>query len=239
MGQEPTTVTTAGQPAATVPPSTTGGPTTVTTPQTDDPAAIRRDIATTRDEMEGTLEAINDRVNPQRVYRRRTGRIRQRWYSLRESVMGSSDYSVRDRMSDVSVRDRMPDVSERAEQARQAVSDAPERIEQRTRGNPLAAGMIAFGVGALIGSALPESDAERRVAREATDKVDVEGTKQRLSEHARDLKETVQDHAREAAEDVKDSAREAAHDVQDQARHEGERVRTDARQSGEQVRREM
>jgi len=150
-----------------------------------------------------------------------------------------SDVSVRDRMSDVSVRDRMPDVSERAEQARQAVSDAPERIEQRTRGNPLAAGMIAFGVGALIGSALPESDAERRVAREATDKVDVEGTKQRLSEHARDLKDTVQDHAREAAEDVKDSAREAAHDVQDQARHEGERVRTDARQSGEQVRREM
>lgn len=242
MGQEPTPVT-----ATTTDPDAAArrdaairrddAARRVTAARTDDPERIRRDIAETRGEMEGTLEALNDRVNPQRVYERRTGRARQRWTSFRSSVMGSdSSPSYGDTSS--SWRDRTPDVSGRAEQAKQAVSDAPQQMERQTRGNPLTAGMIAFGIGTLIGSALPDSQVERSAAREAAERVDVEGAKQRLTDHARDVQETVQDRARDAADDLKGSARDAAQDVKGQAQQEGQRVKDDSRQSGEQVRRQ-
>lgn len=258
MGQEPTPMnrpvpsapgsTAPGDPVPPVPPQTT------TSPQTDDPSLIREDIDRTRDEMEGTLTAINDRVNPQRVVDRRKGRMRQRWTSFRSSVMGSegsssSSSSWRDRTPDVSgrtdeARQSMGErtdqakqaVSERADQARQAVSDAPQQVQQQTRGNPLTAGMIAFGIGTLVGSALPDSQAERRAAREAADRVDVEGAKQRLTDHAKGVQESVQERARDAAEDIKGSARDAAQDVKGQAQQEGQRVKDDAKQSGQQVR---
>ena len=235
MGQEPTPMT------RPVPPRPAGVSTAPADPvAADDPTLIREDIARTRGEMEGTLEAINDRVNPQRVYDRRTNRLRRRWDSVRSSVMGSSGTtsSYRDRTPDVSGRadQARQAVGERADQARQAVSDAPDQVRRQTRGNPLTAGMIVFGIGTLIGSALPDSDAERRLAREATDHVDVEGAKQRLTEHARDVQGTVQDRARDAAEDLKGSAQDAAQDVKGSAQQEGQRVKDDAQQSGQQVR---
>jgi ElaB/YqjD/DUF883 family membrane-anchored ribosome-binding protein len=204
--------------------------------------------------MEDTIDAINDRVNPRRIRERRTNRMRRYWSSVRASVMGSSGYnrsSLRDRTPDVGGRadqvreatsartaDLREATSARADQARQALSDTPETVQRQTRGNPLTAGMIAFGVGTLIGSALPDSNAERRAVRRATDHVDMEGAKQRLTEHAREVQSGVQDKAREAAEDLKGSARDAAQDVKDHAQHEGQRVREDARQSGQEVRRQ-
>lgn len=219
MGQEPAPVTTTS----------------------DDPDAIRRDIADTRGEMEGTLEAINDRVNPQRVYERRSGRARNRWQSLRSSVMGSSDSSSSSTWSSSSSSRTSssgsggPDVSGRTQQAKQAISDAPDQMERKARGNPLAAGLIAFGLGALVGSALPESDAERAAAREAADRLDLEGTKQRLTEHARDVQASVQGQARDAAQDVKGSAQDAAQDVKGQAQQEGQRVQQEGQQSKQRV----
>jgi ElaB/YqjD/DUF883 family membrane-anchored ribosome-binding protein len=278
MGQEPTPMSgpppatpVAGPPPATPatgpPPATPAPP---LEPTADDPAAIRRDIDRTRGDMEDTIDAINDRVNPRRIRERRTNRLRRRWYSIRDSVMGSSsDYdeypsysysndrgsSLRDRAGDAretigsragdargTIGSRAGDardaMSARAEQARQAMSDAPDRVQRQTRGNPLTAGMIAFGVGALIGSALPDSEAERRAARAARDRVDVDSAKERLTEHAREVQSGVQDKAREAAEDIKGSTRDAAQDVKDHAQHEGQRVKEDARQSGQEVRRQ-
>ena len=260
MGQEPTPM---NRPVPSNSPGSTpaGGPVpppvpppTTTSPATDDPALIRQDIDRTRDDMEGTLTAINDRVNPQRVIDRRKGRVRQRWTSFRSSIMGSegsssSSSSWRDRTPDVSgrtdqARQSMGErtdqakqaVSERADQARQAVSDAPQQVQQQTRGNPLTAGVIAFGIGTLIGSALPDSQAERRAAREAAERVDVEGAKQRLTEHAKGVQEGVQERARDAADDIKGSARDAAQEVKGKAQQEGQRVKDDAQQSGQQVR---
>lgn len=257
MGQEPTPLNrpvpsnTPGTPTGGAPVPPPAPPPTTTTPQTDDPEVIRQDIDRTRGEMEGTLSAINDRVNPQRVYDRRTGKMRQRWSSFRNSIMGSSDTSSSYGSSSSSWRDRTPDVdargraqqtkqsmSDASQQAKQAVSDAPQQVQQQTRGNPLTAGMIAFGIGSLIGSALPDSKLERRAAREATEHVDVEGTKQRMTEHAKGVQETVQERARDAADDIKGSATDAAQEVKGQAQQEGQRVKGDAKESGQQVRRQ-
>jgi hypothetical protein len=257
MGEEPTPVsrpvppTTTGTETTTPVPPTTftdgpgelGGPRPTDPTTTDDPTVIRRDIDRTRDDMEGTIDAINDRVNPRRIRERRVNRIRRRWISIRHSIMGSDGYetsSVRDRAPDVGARaaDARESVSARVDQARQAVSDAPQDLQRQTRGNPLTAGLIAFGVGALIGSALPESDPERRAARAAAERVDTEAAKERLADHAREVQSGVQDRAREAAEDLKGSARDAAQDVKDDARQQGERVKEEAQQSGQEVRRQ-
>lgn len=208
----------------------------------DDPSEIRRDIADTRGDMEGTLEAINDRVNPQRVYERRSARARGRWQSLKSSIMGSSDSddSAWSSPSSSSLSDRAPDVdvSGRAQQARQAVSDTPDAAKRRTKGNPLAAGTIAFGIGALIGSALPESKVERQAAHEADRHLDLQGTKQRLTDRAQQVGGDVKSSAQDAAQDLKGSAQTAAQDVKADAQQEGERVKQDAQQSRQRAQRD-
>lgn len=204
--------------------------------RSDDPEEIRRDIADTRRDMEGTLEVLNDRVNPQRVYARRSGRARQRWTSFKESIMGSDDTSG----SSGSMSDRTPDVdvSGRTRQAKQAVGDAPDAVKRRTRGNPLTAGMIAFGIGALIGGALPESGAERRLAREADDHLDLQGTQQRLQERAQQAGQDLKDATQDRAQQLKGDARDKAHDVKADAQQEGQRVQQDAQRSGQRLRNE-
>ena len=43
-----------------------------------------------------------------------------------------------------------------------AIGDAPAQVKTKTQGNPLAAGLIAFGAGLLVSSLIPAS---RRNAR--------------------------------------------------------------------------
>ena len=235
MGQEPTPMTTPPPSDPDLEARRAAAQREAAAVRSDDPTEIRRDIAGTRTEMEGTLEAINDRVNPQRVYRRRSGRARQRWSSLKASIMGSdhgpstSSRSLSDRTPDV-------DVSGRAQQARQAVSDAPDAAKRRTQGNPLAAGMIAFGLGALIGGALPETDAERQAVGEADRHLDLQGTKERLTERAQQVGDDVKTSAQGAAQDLKGSAKDAAQDVKGDATKEGERVKQDAAQAKDRTR---
>lgn len=237
MGQEPTPMTTPTSTDPDLEARRVAAQREAAALRSDDPEEIRRDIAGTRADMEGTIGAINDRVNPRRVYRRRSGRARQRWNSLKQSVMGSDDRSA---SASRSLSDRTPDVdvSGRAQQARQAVSDAPDTARRRTRGNPLAAGMIAFGIGALIGGALPETDAERQAVGEADRHLDLESTRQRLTQRAQEVGDDVKASAQDAAQDLKGSAQDAAQDVSGDARREGERVRQDAQDAKERAKRD-
>ena len=75
-----------------------------------------------------------------------------------------------------------------AKQSAQNVADSaremPQQIKRQTRGNPMAAGLVALGAGWLLGSLLPASREERRAA------------------------ETVKQKAQPLMEDAKDQARE-------------------------------
>ena len=53
--------------------------------------------------------------------------------------------------------------------AQSAVTGAPAQLTSQARGNPLAAGLIAFGVGLLAGSLLPTSAAEQQAATKVKD----------------------------------------------------------------------
>jgi hypothetical protein len=49
-----------------------------------------------------------------------------------------------------------------------AVADAPRMVAQKTQGNPLAVGLIAFGAGWLASSAAPRYGAGAHCRREGT-----------------------------------------------------------------------
>ena len=113
---------------------------------------LRADIAQTRDELRNDVDAIVDKVSPSHIAHRQTARIKDSVSRVKETVMGRSE-----------------DVSERTQQAAHdasdAVHEAPQKVAEQTRGNPLAAGLIAFGAGLLACAVLLLGWAEYNRAR--------------------------------------------------------------------------
>ena len=98
---------------------------------------------------------------------------------------------------------------------------APQAVRQQTQGNPLAAGVIAFGAGWLISSLLPASEKEKQATMEAKDKVSEhsDALTAPLKESAQNAKENLQPHAQQAADSVKSTATDAAGNVKGEAQH--------------------
>jgi hypothetical protein len=124
-------------------------------------------------------------------------------------------------------------VGDRATAAVHRAGDAAQgtvaSARQRTEGNPLAAGLIAFGVGWLVSSLLPASEPETRAARRVADTATEDGgfvdqAKQsaaelgdNLRDSARDAVEQVSMHAQDAAGTVKAEGAAAVGEVKDDA----------------------
>lgn len=92
-----------------------------------------------------------------------------------------------------------------------AIGDAPHQVKTKTQGNPLAAGLIAFGAGLLLSSLIPASEKEREAAdalKSAAEPLTTE-----LTEAAKDMAEGLKEPAREAMENVKATATDAAEHV--------------------------
>lgn len=104
-------------------------------------------------------------------------------------------------------------VTEAASDAKAALSDAPQQLRQQTRGNPLAAGIVAFGGGLLLGGILPKTRVEHDLAQriEPTMSNAMSAAKETGLEVAEDLKED----ARESVEAVKEVGAEAGEHLKD------------------------
>ena len=111
-----------------------------------------------------------------------------------------------------------------------AVTGAPGQVRAGAAGNPLAAGLIAFGVGLLAGSLLPASTAEQRAATKIKDTAtplisDAAGeVADHLKEPAQQALESVKDTATDAVAPIKDESTSAAADLKDQAQDAKETV---------------
>ena len=53
---------------------------------------LRLDAQHQRERMGDTLEAIGDRLSPERIVERRKAAVGQRFRTMKEAVMGSPDY---------------------------------------------------------------------------------------------------------------------------------------------------
>lgn len=107
-----------------------------------------------------------------------------------------------------------PAVKDTMHSAGAAVQDAPQQLASKTRGNPLAAGLIAFGAGLLVSSLIPPSRAETEAAATVREKA------QPLVNHAqaagKEMVEGLREPAQEAAANLKSTATAAAGHVRDE-----------------------
>jgi hypothetical protein len=192
----------------------------------NDPDEIRADIERTRAALSDDVDDLAESVKPKNVAGRQVGKVKEAASNIKDRVMGSEDddYSgsavgtVGDQAS--SAKDT---VSEKASDAREAVRQAPSRMRRKAQGNPLAAGMIAFGLGMLVSSLIPSSEKEREAVSQLQD--NLEPVKEKASEVARDIGEGLKPAAQEAAESVKATAQEGAENV----RQEGQSATADVK----------
>jgi hypothetical protein len=215
-----------------------------------DPDVIRRQIEDTRRELSYDVDALNEKVNPARVVDRRVTAAKGRFTNMKERVMGSAHdttYRAQGAASNAAgsvqgaASSAADSVQNAASTAAGAVQQAPDTIVRQTQGNPLAAGLIAFGVGWLVSSLMPASEKERQLAQQAESAVKehkdalLEPAKQAAQEIGDQLKpaaqqavESVKTTAQDAATTVTEEGKAAAADVQGQAQQSKETVQSKA-----------
>ncbi|RDI24458.1 DUF3618 domain-containing protein [Lentzea flaviverrucosa] len=200
------------------------------------PDQIRRDIDNTRAELVDDANRLVDRTSPRRIAQRRTQRIRNRFASMRDSVMGTASGTTSTMQSQAHQAKEV--VSDNAGRAAEAVQDAPRQAMRQTQGNPIAAGLIAFGGGLLVASLLPRSQAEQQLVEEISDRASdvIEPAKQALAESAGHLKEEMTSEVRDAAGEVKQTASDAARTTAEQGRSSAQDVTEHGRDAVREVR---
>lgn len=186
------------------------------------PDDIRRDIDQTRSELGRDVDALAEKMDPNKIVDRQTEKVRNKWTDFQESVMGSpDDYSGQSSLQQA------------GEQASQMASQAPDPVKRRTRGNPLAAGLIALGAGWLIGSLIPASRAEQDAANTVKDKA--QPAVDEAKSVAQDMGESLRPQAQGAAESVKESAQGSVDRVKDEGQHHARNLQEDTQQAVQRV----
>ncbi len=193
---------------------------------------LRHDIEDTRDHLGDTLEAIGDRVSPGRVVERRWNRARSSVTNVRERVMGRSSDSAGALKGRVSGATEAVSgtVSDSASTVTDAVRHAPQSLQESTQGSPLLAGGIAFGVGFLIASLTPPSEAEKSMAGAIA-----EPLKQELTDIGHEVGDTAQGTAKEAVAATKEATSGAADEVKTQAQEAAAQVKSEAQEAKDTV----
>jgi hypothetical protein len=213
-----------------------------------DPDVIRRQIEDTRRELSYDVDALNEKVNPARVVDRRVSAAKGRITNLKEKVMGSAQDTTTSAQGMASnaagsvqsaASSAAGSVQDAASTAVGTVQQAPDTVIRQTQGNPLAAGLIAFGVGWLVSSLMPASEKEKQLAQQAESAVRehkdalLEPAKQAAQEIGEQLKpaaqeavESVKATAQDAASTVTEEGKAAAADVQGQAQESKDRVQS-------------
>jgi gas vesicle protein len=182
-----------------------------------DPDQIRAEIEQTRGELSTDVNALADKVNPSKAAKRQVGRVRGVANRAKDKVMGAAS-------------DLGSSTSSAGSSATSTLSDAPAKIQSQTAGNPLAAGLIAFGVGWLVGSLLPVTEQEQQAAGKIKDTampVVSDAAKQvadNLKEPAQQSVDAVKETASAAVDTVKDEGASAADDVKGHAQDAKETV---------------
>ena len=225
---------------------------------------LKREIEETRRELSQDVDALTEKVSPARVAQRRVDRTKNAVSGLRERVMGtaterfgsqgtssyggSGSYAGSESYDTQGVGDRASDalssakssVVGTASDASDAARSAAGTARAKAEGNPLAAGLIAFGIGWLISSLLPASEKEQQAAARVKDVASEHAgpVQERLQEVVGEMQENLREPAQQAVESVKSTATEAAISVKEEAASSATDVKEDARQAGQTVRSE-
>ncbi|MGI8457628.1 MAG: DUF3618 domain-containing protein [Propionibacteriaceae bacterium] len=182
----------------------------------NDPDQIRADIEATRQRLSNDVDTLTDEANPKTIAKRKVDHVKEAGADLKDKIMGSAD-------------DARGSAGDTAASLQSAASDAPGAVKQKTRGNPLAAGLVAFGLGALIAGLIPASDREQQAAADL--KANIGPVKQQVTDIAKDAAANLKEPAQDAAESVKATATDAAETVKSEGQSAAEDVQGQAQAS--------
>jgi hypothetical protein len=198
----------------------------------EEPDRLRQDIESTRATLTRDVDRLAEKTSPKQVARRR-------WTAAKEKVMGTTGQArdavgqgtssavgtVQEKASQLG--DKASDLggaaAGKAHDAADAVRSAPQAVAGQAQGNPIAAGVIAFGVGLLAATLIPVTDAERRAGQELKDRS--EPLTDKVKDVAGDLKGDLGGTVQEAAGHLKDTAQDAVQNTRDQARSSAQDVK--------------
>jgi len=202
----------------------------------EDPEELKRNIEQTRRSVGRDVDALTEKVSPSRVVGRRVDRARGGVHRLKEHVMGSAE-SMGGSVGDTA-GSAVSTVQDAGSKVGEAVGSAPDMARARTRGTPLAAGLIAFAAGWIAAAAVPASTQERDLAQASKDKaMEAAGpVKEQAAQVAQELKDNLQEPAQQAVENVRQSASDAASEVADESRTAAQHVADGAKDSADNVR---
>jgi hypothetical protein len=186
-----------------------------------DPDQIREDIERTRAELSSDVDALTDKVSPTQVAQRQADKVRSAVTGVKDRVMGGVSSGTDSAGSAVS-------------SVGSTASQLPQTAKDKARGNPLAAGLIAFGAGWLISSLLPSTRQEQQLAQQAKDQA--APLVQQAKDAAQDVAGNLREPAQEAAAAVKDRATEAGTNLRDEGTSAASDLRSDATQAADNVR---
>jgi ElaB/YqjD/DUF883 family membrane-anchored ribosome-binding protein len=160
-----------------------------------DPDDIRTDIEDTRRELGADVDALAEKVTPSKIMHRQTSRMRSAFSSAKDRVFGV--------------------VGDAQETMTDTLSDAPTKVAQKAKGNPIAAGLIAFGIGWLASSLIPASEREKELTETLKEKA------QPLAQEASEAAGQMADHLREPAQEAMDAVKQKATDAAGTVKEEG------------------
>jgi hypothetical protein len=222
----------------------------------NDPDEIRADIEGTRADLSNDVDDLAESVKPKSVAGRQVDKLKDAVGSVKDRVVGSDEgdsgalgtvtdkasaakeavtdeaYTAKDAVADKAYTAR-DTVGEKASEAGEAVREAPATVKRKAQGNPIAAGVIAFGLGMLVSSLISSSEKERQAVSQLQE--NLEPMKEKAAEVARDMGESLKPAAQDAAESVKSTAQEGVESVRQEGQSAAQDVRDQAQQSKETV----
>jgi uncharacterized protein DUF3618 len=200
-----------------------------------DPEVIRRQIEETRSNLSYDVDALNEKVNPTRVVDRRVGKAKSTVTGLKDRVFGAAQEHGQHAGGVASnaagnvqgaAASAADSVQSAASSAVGTIQQAPDTIQRQAQGNPLAAGLIAFGVGWLVSSLLPTSEKEKQLAAQAESAV---------KEHSQPLVDQAKNVAQEIGDNLKPAAQEAVESVKSTAQEGVETVKSEGQSAAQDV----
>jgi ElaB/YqjD/DUF883 family membrane-anchored ribosome-binding protein len=200
------------------------------------PDRLKAETDQTREELSADVDRLADRISPKRKLHRGSERIRGAARNAKERVMGSAEQTTSQ------LQERAHDVAEatqdKAGQAADAIKSAPQQALRKTEGNPLAAGLIAFGAGLLAATLIPESRAEQQAGSQLATKGHdlaepmVEAAKESSERLVEEAKSAAQTAGAQVVDTAKDAARTTSEAAQSQARVASQRGRKEPKEPG-------
>jgi hypothetical protein len=205
----------------------------------NDPDEIRADIERTRADLSGNVDALADTANPKNIAKRQANRVKEAAVGVKEHIMGSSDPNDSGRVGEAryAVQEKAADakyaLQDKASAVGDVVSNAPAQVKQKATGNPLAAGLIAFGAGLLVSGLIPSSQKEQSAVSTLQEKA--EPLKEKATEAAKEVASNLQEPAQEAAQSLKETAAQGVQNVKDEGASAKQDVQGQVQDSAETI----